>query len=114
MKWWPPRLPASKTGRALLALPIVVAIGLAFWIHPPNVGVIATAFTQVRWEWVVVAILAESPVGHRARARMDDGDQPGDAAAASGVMLVFSAFSVGLFANAVLPGGSASSRASRC
>jgi uncharacterized protein (TIRG00374 family) len=104
MKWWPPRLPSSKTGRALLGLPVLVVLGVAIWIHPPNFGVIATAFTQVRWEWVVIAILLNLlSVIARALAWTTVINQAMPPPH-PGVMLVFSAFSVGLFANAVLPG----------
>ena len=63
------------------------------------------AFTVVRWPWVVAAVGAQPALGDGALARLEHGDPPGDRAAPRpGFRLVFSAFCVGLFANAVLPG----------
>jgi len=100
----PPSLPRSRTGRALLAVAVLAVLGVVIWIHPPNLGVIGNAFASVKWEWVAVAIalnllsvvvraLAWTTVIHQAMPPPHPG-----------VTLVFSAFSVGLFANAVLPG----------
>jgi len=100
----PPRLPKSKLWRVLLALAALAILGVVIWIHPPNLGVIASAFRKVEWQWVAVAIalnlasvvvraLAWTTVIHQAMPPPHPK-----------VMLVFSAFSVGLFANAVLPG----------
>jgi len=100
----PPRLPKSKLWRVLLALAALAILGVIIWIHPPNLGVIASAFRKVEWQWVAVAIalnlasvvvraLAWTTVIHQAMPPPHPK-----------VMLVFSAFSVGLFANAVLPG----------
>jgi uncharacterized membrane protein YbhN (UPF0104 family) len=74
------------------------------WWRGPSWGAIGDAFTIVRWEWVLVAIgfnlvsvlaraVAWRTVIHQAM------PPP-----VPGFLLVFSAFSVGLFANAVLPG----------
>ena len=78
-------------------------VGVLWWRHG-TLSSIGTAFSAVRWEWVVVAIalnllsvvvraLAWTTVIHSAM------EPPHPRAP-----LVFSAFSVGLFANAVLPG----------
>jgi uncharacterized protein (TIRG00374 family) len=90
--------------RFLLVLPLIGgAIALIIW-HGPNWGNVRDAFTLVRWEWVVAAIgLNLVSVLSRAYAwdtvikQSIDPPRPG-------FRLVFSAFSVGLFANAVLPG----------
>jgi uncharacterized protein (TIRG00374 family) len=85
---------------------LVVAAGLAalVWWRGPNWGTVGDAFTVVRWEWVVAAIgLNLVSVLVRAIAWtivIDQALQPPHPR----FRLVFSAFSVGLFANAVLPG----------
>jgi uncharacterized membrane protein YbhN (UPF0104 family) len=98
------RLPLNRLVRAALGLLFIAALaGLLWWRHG-SLAAIGHAFSSVRWEWVVVAIalnllsvaartLAWETVIHSAmeppRPRLP---------------LVFSAFGVGLFANAVLPG----------
>lgn len=90
--------------RFLLVLPVMAgAIALIVW-HGPNWSSVQNAFTLVRWEWVVAAIgLNLVSVLFRAYAwetvikQSIEPPRPG-------FRLVFSAFSVGLFANAVLPG----------
>jgi uncharacterized protein (TIRG00374 family) len=90
--------------RFLLVLPVLAgAIALIVW-HGPNWSSVQSAFTLVRWEWVVAAIgLNLLSVMFRAYAwetvikQSIEPPRPG-------FRLVFSAFSVGLFANAVLPG----------
>jgi glycosyltransferase 2 family protein len=90
-----------RIGAGLLLLAGLVA--LVWWRHG-SLSAIGTAFSHVRWQWVVVAIalnllsvvvraLAWETVIHSAM----EPPRPG-------AILVFSAFSVGLFANAVLPG----------
>jgi uncharacterized protein (TIRG00374 family) len=97
-------LPQSLLGRAVLGAPLLaVLVGLFVW-RGPSFTAIGKAFASVRWEWVVVAIalnlasvivraLAWRTVIHSAMKPPHPGSP-----------LVFSAFSVGLFANAVLPG----------
>jgi len=98
------RLPSSRLVRVFLGLVVLAALAGLFWWRRDSFASIGTAFSQVRWEWVVVAIalnllsvvvraLAWTTVIHSAMA------PPRPRAP-----LVFSAFSVGLFANAVLPG----------
>ncbi len=98
------RLPHSRIFRAAVALTLFGAIVGVVWWHHGSLSSIGTAFTAVRWEWVVAAIalnllsvvvraLAWTTVIHSAM----EPPHPG-------AVLVFSAFSVGLFANAVLPG----------
>jgi uncharacterized membrane protein YbhN (UPF0104 family) len=89
-----------------LAFVLVAGIGLGalFWWRGPDWGQVGHAFTIVRWQWVVAAIgLNLLSVLVRALAWkivIDQAMPPPHPR----FELVFSAFSVGLFANAVLPG----------
>jgi len=98
------RPPTSLAGRAILALPLMGGAFALFWWRGPSFRAIGDAFTAVVWEWVAVAIainllsvvvraLAWSTVIRQAMPPPHP--KP---------LTVFSAFSVGLFANAVLPG----------
>jgi glycosyltransferase 2 family protein len=98
------RLPSNRLVRVFLGLVVLAALAGLFWWRRGSFASIGSAFSQVRWEWVVLAIalnllsvvvraLAWTTVIHSAMTP----PRPG-------VPLVFSAFSVGLFANAVLPG----------
>jgi len=98
------RLPFNRAVRAAAALLFLAAIAGILWWRHDTLSSIGSAFSAVRWEWVVVAIalnllsvvaraLAWTTVIHSAM------EEPRPS-----VPLVFSAFSVGLFANAVLPG----------
>ena len=99
-----PRLPRTLAGRIALGLPVFAGVAALFWWRGPSFTAIGDAFASVKWQWVIVAIalnllsvvvraLAWTIVIHSAM-------QPPRPTA----LLVFSAFSVGLFANAVLPG----------
>jgi uncharacterized membrane protein YbhN (UPF0104 family) len=98
------RVPSGRVARAALGLLILAAVGGLLWWRHGNLTAIGDAFSAVRWEWVVAAIaLNLLSVVVRAlawttviRSAMEP-PRPG-------ALLVFSAFSVGLFANAVLPG----------
>ena len=99
-----PRLPRSRWGRFLATLPFLVgAIALLVW-RAPDWGLVADAFTLVSWRWVVAAIaLNLLSVVARAlawRTVIDQALPPPQLP----FRRVFSAFGVGLFANAVLPG----------
>src|SRR5205814_8097491 len=83
---------------------VFAALAGLFWWRRGSLTTIGSAFRAVEWEWVVLAIalnllsviaraLAWTTVIHSAM----EPPRPR-------VLLVFSAFSVGLFANAVLPG----------
>jgi uncharacterized membrane protein YbhN (UPF0104 family) len=96
--------PTSLAGRAVLALVLMGGTFALFWWRGPSFRAIGDAFTAVVWEWVAVAIainllsvvvraLAWSTVIRQAMPSPHP--KP---------LTVFSAFSVGLFANAVLPG----------
>jgi uncharacterized protein (TIRG00374 family) len=88
----------------LLVLPLLgLAVGLIWW-RGPDWRVVHDAFTVVRWPWVAAAIgLNLLSVVTRALAWettiMQSIPKPHPR-----FRLIFSAFSVGLFANAVLPG----------
>jgi uncharacterized protein (TIRG00374 family) len=88
----------------LLVLPLMAgAIALIIW-HGPNWSNVQDAFTLVRWEWVFAAIgLNLLSVLFRAYA-WETVIKQSITPPRPGFRLVFSAFSVGLFANAVLPG----------
>ena len=90
--------------RLALVLAAGAALGALVWWRGPDWGQVGNAFTIVRWEWVVVAI-ALNLVSVLVRAVawkivIDQALPPPHPR----FPLVFSAFSVGLFANAVLPG----------
>ncbi len=98
------RLPSALILRLVFAVLFLAAVAAVLWWRRGSLSAIGTAFSHVRWEWVVVAIgfnlvsvavraLAWTTVIHSAM------EPPRPRA-----LLVFSAFSVGLFANAVLPG----------
>src|SRR5207253_6975587 len=98
------RVPSSRILRVFLGLVVLAALVGLFWWRRDSVTTIGSAFRAVRWEWVVIAIalnllsvvaraIAWTTVIHSA---MEPPRPRGP--------LVFSAFSVGLFANAVLPG----------
>ena len=98
------RVPSSRILRVFLGLVVLAALAGLFWWRRDTLTTLGSAFRAVRWEWVAVAIalnllsviaraFAWTLVIHSAM----EPPRPR-------VTLVFSAFSVGLFANAVLPG----------
>jgi uncharacterized protein (TIRG00374 family) len=97
-------LTRSRWLRVVLVLAVAAVAGVLVWWRGPDWGQVGDAFTIVRWEWVVVAIgLNLLSVLVRAVAWkivIDQALPPPHPR----FTLVFSAFSVGLFANAVLPG----------
>ena len=98
------KLPRSTWGRLLLVLPAFAAtIALLVW-RGPEWGLVADAFRLVAWEWIVAAValnllsvLARAGAWHRVIEQAMPPPRPP-------FRMVFSAFSIGLFANAVLPG----------
>ncbi len=98
------RLPRSRAGRlALVLVPIAALVGLAIW-RGPDPGPVERAFRAVEWEWVAVAVLLNLfSVVVRAHAWniviKQAIPQPWPRR-----RTVFSAFSIGLLANAALPG----------
>src|SRR5579862_1873192 len=98
------RIPTGRIVRVGGGLVFLGGLAALVWWRHGSLNAIGTAFSNVRWEWVVVAValnllsvvvraLAWTTVIHSAM----EPPRPGP-------LLVFSAFSVGLFANAVLPG----------
>jgi len=98
------RPPQSLAARAALALVLMGGALALFWWRGPSLHSIGDAFKAVEWRWVVVAIgLNLLSVVFRALAWwtvIRQAMPPPHPAP----LTVFSAFSVGLFANAVLPG----------
>jgi uncharacterized membrane protein YbhN (UPF0104 family) len=94
-QWW---------ARVGLLIPAALAVATLVWWRGPEWGLVLDAFTVVEWWWVVAAIaLNLCSVLVRAvawRTVINQAIPPPHPR----FSLVFSAFSVGLFANAVLPG----------
>jgi glycosyltransferase 2 family protein len=90
-----------RAGIAVAGLGGAVAL---LWWRGPAWSAIADAFTAVQWEWVAAAVglnllsvLVRAVAWRTVIVQAFDPPHPS-------FLLVFSAFSVGLFANAVLPG----------
>ena len=98
------RLPRSNVARIVVSLAFMAGVIALLWWRGPSLSSIADAFTQVSWRWIIIAItLNLASVVVRALAWRTVINQA-LAEPHPGSVLVFSAFSVGLFANAVLPG----------
>jgi uncharacterized membrane protein YbhN (UPF0104 family) len=98
------RAPGSPLVRGLVVLAAACGVGALFWWRGPDWNTVWHAFDAVRWQWVVVAIalnLVSVIVRAIAWRTVIGQAMP---APHPRFPLVFSAFSVGLFANAVLPG----------
>jgi glycosyltransferase 2 family protein len=94
----------SRTLRLVVVLSVAAGLVALVWWRGPDWGTVGDAFTVVRWEWVVGAIglnLVSVLVRALAWNTVIDQAMPPPHPR---FPLVFSAFSVGLFANAVLPG----------
>jgi len=90
--------------RVVLVVLAAVGVFAALWWHGPAWGGVADAFAAVQWRWVAAAVgLNLLSVLVRALAWRTVIVQAFEKPHPS-FMLVFSAFSVGLFANAILPG----------
>ena len=98
------RIPGSLLLRTVVVLVAAGGVVALLWWRGPDWGTVWHAFDAVRWEWVAVAIgLNLLSVVARAlawRTVINQAIEPPHPR----FMLVFSAFSIGLFANAVLPG----------
>jgi uncharacterized protein (TIRG00374 family) len=95
-----------RSGWVRAAFVVLAAAGVvaALWWRGPAWGAVADVFTAVQWPWVAAAVgLNLRSVLMRALAWRTVIVQAFERPHPS-FMLVFSAFSVGLFANAVLPG----------
>jgi uncharacterized protein (TIRG00374 family) len=97
------RLPVTWWRLALVLPILVLAVGLLVW-RGPDWGAVANAFRFVTWNWVVAAIalnllsvVARALAWHRVIEQALPPPTPR-------FRYVFSAFGVGLFANAILPG----------
>ena len=94
----------DRRWRALLVVPVIGGAVALFVFRGPDWHLVHDAFTVVRWRWVIAAI-GLNLLSVLARALCWDTtikqslEPPWPR-----FPLVFSAFSVGLFANAVLPG----------
>ena len=94
----------SAKVRALLVVVVIAGVGVLLWQRGPDWSAVGDAFTKVRWEWVVVAIginLASIIARSIAWKLVINEAMPEPR---PGYGLTFSAFCVGLLANAVLPG----------
>jgi len=90
--------------RAFLVIPLIAAAVALFIYHGPDWHLVHDAFTVVRWRWVIAAI-GLNLLSVLARAlSWDTTIKQSLEPPWPRFPLVFSAFSVGLFANAVLPG----------
>jgi uncharacterized protein (TIRG00374 family) len=98
------RLPRSNATRFAVTIIFMGLVAVLLWWRGPSWSAIGDAFTVVRWQWVAVAVgLNLASVLARAiawRTVIHQAIPP----PYPNSLLVFSAFSVGLFANAVLPG----------
>ena len=95
-----------RSGWVRAALVFVGAVGVfaALWWHGPAWGGVADAFAAVQWRWVAAAVglnllsvLLRALAWRTVIVQAFEPPYPR-------FMLIFSAFSVGLFANAILPG----------
>jgi uncharacterized membrane protein YbhN (UPF0104 family) len=98
------RIPGSILLRVLVTLAAAAGVGALLWWRGPDWGAVGHAFDAVRWYWVAVAIglnllsVVVRAVAWRTviKQAMPPPHPP--------ISLTFSAFCVGLFGNAVLPG----------
>jgi uncharacterized membrane protein YbhN (UPF0104 family) len=99
-----PRLPQSPLLRLALVLPFLGVAVVLLWWRGPDWEQVGDAFRIVRWEWVwaavglnLVSVVFRAVAWHTVIAQAIPPPHPR-------FRSVFSAFCVGLFANAVLPG----------
>jgi uncharacterized protein (TIRG00374 family) len=98
------RLPRTTFGRLMLVVPGLVAVGVLLWWRGPEWSLVGNAFGRVAWSWVSIALglnllsvmIRSSAWETVIRQALLPPRPP--------FPQVFSAFSVGLLANAVLPG----------
>jgi uncharacterized protein (TIRG00374 family) len=96
--------PRSNLVRVVASLVFMAGVLALLWWRGPSLTAIGDAFAKVQWRWVAVAVAFNLlSVVMRALAWRTVINQAMPKPHPS-FMLVFSAFSVGLFANAVLPG----------
>jgi uncharacterized protein (TIRG00374 family) len=95
-----------KGGRWRLLVPLALiggAVSLIWW-RGPDWHLVSEAFTEVRWPWVVVAVVLNLVSVVVRSVAWNTVIRQAIRSPRPGFRLVFSAFCVGLFANAVLPG----------
>jgi uncharacterized protein (TIRG00374 family) len=98
------RIPGSTLGRLALVVPGLVVLGFLLWWRGPEWSLVGNAFRLVEWRWVSIALgLNLLSVLFRASAWQTVIKQAVPPPRPS-FPQVFSAFSIGLLANAVLPG----------
>ncbi len=97
-------VPRSHWARAALGLPLLAVVALLLWWRGPDWGVVYHAFDLVNWAWIgfalglnLVSVLVRSLAWSLTIDQALEPPRPR-------FDRVFSAFSVGLLANAVLPG----------
>jgi uncharacterized membrane protein YbhN (UPF0104 family) len=97
-------VPRSPWARAAIVLPLFVVVLVLLWWRGPDWNVVYHAFDLVNWAWIAFALgLNLVSVLFRAlawRLTIDQALDPPHPRFGH----VFSAFSIGLLANAVLPG----------
>ena len=101
---WPVRIPRSPWTRGGILVAFLAGVGALLWWHGPQWSSFKDAFTSVEWKWVAAAvgfnllsIVARSFAWNAVIRSAMPPPHPR-------FRLVFSAFCVGLLANAVLPG----------
>jgi uncharacterized membrane protein YbhN (UPF0104 family) len=98
------RLSPRVVAKVALAVAMAALVGVLLWQHFPRIGSLTDAFGRVRWHWVAFAIgwnlLSVAARAFAWRTVIDQATPP----PRPSYPQVFSAFCVGLFANAVLPG----------
>jgi uncharacterized protein (TIRG00374 family) len=97
-------VPRSRWARAALLLPGFLAVGALLWWRGPDWNVVYHAFDLVNWAWIafamglnLVSVLARSLAWRLTIDQALDPPRPS-------FDRVFAGFSIGLLANAVLPG----------
>jgi glycosyltransferase 2 family protein len=97
-------LPRSRWGRVALVAPFLVAVGVALWWRGPEWDVVYHAFDFVNWAWIgfalglnLLSVLARSIAWRLTIDQALDPPHPR-------FNHVFAGFSIGLLANAILPG----------
>jgi uncharacterized membrane protein YbhN (UPF0104 family) len=97
-------VPHSRWVRGALLVPMLVVVGVLLWWRGPDWNVVYHAFDLVNWAWIALAmginLLSVVARSFAWRFTIDQALDPPRPPLAN----VFSAFSVGLLANAVLPG----------
>ena len=100
-----PELPGNRLVRVLVAIAMAVAIVVLFWWRGPDWDLVGDAFRLVSWNWIAAALgLNLLSVAVRALAWRTVIDQALPKEQVPRFPRIFSAFSVGLLGNAVLPG----------